>query len=261
VNEKREMMRRLIGISILILLLSACAIHTGNTSSNAAVTDENFRIMDLVYGQAQTTQVFGFGGLKPDALVLDAKREMYRNHPLEAGQMFANITVDYKRSFYLIVVTTMVTVSADVIQFNPTEEQKKEDVFSNQIEQDFPSRPTQLSSSSALDYLKIGSKVGIYTNGEMRTMELSEQLGKKRFQVMASDSSTFIYDIKSIYLIEKEEYPFEHKLLVGDRVNWLVGSIPKSGMIVGVNGKMVITKNGDEYQSHSPADLKPIKPE
>jgi hypothetical protein len=113
----------------MALVLTSCAFHYGNTSSNAALTDGDFRIMGIAAGQAATKQVLGIGGLSKDALVLEAKRNMYRNHPLDDGQIYANMAVDYKRTFYLIVVETKVTVSADVVQFSPPQNRKKPTFF------------------------------------------------------------------------------------------------------------------------------------
>ncbi|MGB6037396.1 MAG: DUF6567 family protein [Cryomorphaceae bacterium] len=256
------MMRRLLNLSLAALILSSCAIHTGNTSSNAAVTNDNFRIMDLAFGQAQTTQVFGFGGLKPDALVLDAKREMYRNHPLEAGQIYANITVDYKRSFYLIVVTTMVTVSADVVQFNPSESQKKEDLFSKKnsgLSAVVPS--AKAIEISANKYFETGKNVGVYAGGELKTMKLENQLGKKRYELLSADSSKFIYDVKSIYLIDEVNYDFQHGYSVGDRVKWEVRDETNDGIIVGINENMVVIKSEDQLTEISQEDVKPNETE
>jgi hypothetical protein len=256
------MMRRLLNFLLGIAILSSCAIHTGNTSSNAAVTDDNFRIMDLAIGQAQTKQVFGIGGLKPDALVLDAKRAMYRNYPLKAGQIYSNVTVDYKRSFYLIVVTTMVTVSADVVQFNPTESQKKEDLFSKQQVGNPISGPeVQLVGRNASDYLKIGAKVGVYTMGELKKMKIEKQLGKKRYELLSADSSKFIYDVKSIYLIDELSYDFQHGYSVGEPVQWEVRGESKTGMIVGVNEKMLVIKSGNQITEFAPEDVNPIETE
>jgi len=255
-------MRRLLTLSLAVFILSSCAIHTGNTSSNAAVTDDNFRIMDLAYGQAQTTQVFGIGGLKPDALVLEAKTAMYRNHPLSAGQLYANVTVDYKRSFYLIVVTTMVTVSADVVQFNPSEEQKKEDLFSKPgLGNRKDGRTSKVPEKRTDDFLNIGKNVGVYTIGGLKTMKLENRLGKKRYELLSADSSKFIYDVKSIYLIDEEKYDFQHGYAVGDRVQWEVRNDINLGVIVGVNENMLVIKNEDQITEIAPEDVQPIETE
>jgi hypothetical protein len=54
-------------------------------SSNAVFADGNSRIMNIATGTAETMQVFGIGGLKREALVLDAKKNLYTNYPLSDG--------------------------------------------------------------------------------------------------------------------------------------------------------------------------------
>lgn len=256
------MMMRLLCFSLAALAMSSCAIHTGNTTGNAAVTNDNFRIMDLAIGQAQTKQVFGIGGLNPDALVLEAKTAMYGNHPLSAGQMYANITVDYKRSFYFIVVTTLVTVSADVVQFNPSEAQKKADLFSKQslsntsVGRD--SKPTEKKPGA---FLNLGDTVGVYAADELKTMKLETRLGKKRYELLTADSAKFIYDVKNIYLIDEVKHDFRHGYAVGDEVKWEVRGEYRTGTIVGVNENKVVIRSEDRLTEFSTKDLVPIENE
>ena len=84
-------------------------------TSSVALTDANFKIVGLAHGNAHTLKVLGIGGLDKDALVLEAKTDMYKKYPLPKGQVFANITVDFKNSFLILFTETKVTVSADII--------------------------------------------------------------------------------------------------------------------------------------------------
>ena len=163
-----------------VIFLSSCAFHAGNTSSNAAVMNGDFSIMDIASGEASTVLVFGIGGLSKDALVLEAKKDMYRNFPLQEGQIYANITVDYKRGFYIFVVETTVTVSADIIQFNPSEEQKKNDVFSN-LE-----KKTAVEKNQALfpkGHKPINEEVGVFVGGEIIIFIFIFFSGKKSYEL------------------------------------------------------------------------------
>ena len=63
-----------------------------------------------------TTKFFGLGGLNHDALLLEAKKEMMNARPLKANEQYANLTCDFKNTLVFFVVTTKVTVSADVIK-------------------------------------------------------------------------------------------------------------------------------------------------
>lgn len=106
-------------ISSCILLLSGCAIHDGTFDSGVAITSNQFRVVGIAEGNAQATYILGFGGLNKQGLVMEAKRDLYSKYPLGQGMVLANMTVDFKRSFFFIAGTTRVTVSADVIDFNP----------------------------------------------------------------------------------------------------------------------------------------------
>ena len=124
----------LIIIPLISLFFASCAIHTGMMTGNASLSHPNFKIVDVAVGTASTTKVFGIGGLKSDALVLQAKKNLFNKYPLKKGQALANVTVDFKRSAYFIVYTTKVTISADIVDFN--EAGVKQDVYyQKQVEQ------------------------------------------------------------------------------------------------------------------------------
>jgi hypothetical protein len=103
--------------------------------------------------------------------------------------------------------------------------------------------------------------VGVYTMGELRKMTLETQLGKKRYELLSTDSSKFIFDVKSIYLIDDLNYDFQHGYSVGDQVEWDVRGKTKTGMIVGVNENMVVIKSEDQLTEISPEDVRPIETE
>lgn len=113
---------RYLSISVFAVLLTSCyAVHSGMMTGNAALSDSNFEIVDFAVGTSETIKILGVGGLNTDAMVLDAKRNLYENHPLKKGQALANVTVDFKTSNLLFVMKTKVTVSAEIVDFNPNE--------------------------------------------------------------------------------------------------------------------------------------------
>ncbi len=111
-------MKHFVFLLSISILFASCAFHNGTMAGNAALSDANFSVVDFVTGHSKTTHVFGIGGLRSDALVLEAKRNLYANHPLKQGQALANVTVDFKRTYIIIALITEVTVSAEVIDFN-----------------------------------------------------------------------------------------------------------------------------------------------
>jgi hypothetical protein len=117
-----------IAISILTLsiLLSSCAYHIGVINSNPNYSSTNYELTRLAVATASTNKLLGIGGLKKDALVLEAKKNLYAAYPLKKGQSYANMTVDFKNTFIFIYTSTMVTISADIVQIYEDEDLSNE---------------------------------------------------------------------------------------------------------------------------------------
>ena len=131
-------MKKSIYYLLIIMFTSSCAFHQGMMTGSASISNENFSIIDFATGTATTTKVFGIGGLNSDALVLEAKRNLYANHPLKKGQALANLTVDFKREFYFIVVTTKVTITAEIVDFNIVPTDQKFEEINEKIKKSMP---------------------------------------------------------------------------------------------------------------------------
>ncbi len=115
------MLKRLIIPVMAIVLLSGCAVHFGAIESSVVLNQSNFKIIKNASGSAQTKVVFGIGGLKQEALVTEAKRDLTTKANLTEGQVLANLTMDYKTTFYPsyipVVMIQKVTITADIIEF------------------------------------------------------------------------------------------------------------------------------------------------
>ena len=109
---------KLFTIASFVLFLSGCAIHTGYMDSSAALGEAGFSYTQTsISGSASTLRVLGIGGLSKQAIVEEAKMDMLKNNPLKDDQALANVTVNWKYSFYVVVQTTSCTVTADVVEF------------------------------------------------------------------------------------------------------------------------------------------------
>jgi hypothetical protein len=106
------------------VFLNSCAFQTGAMSGNAAITNDDFQVVGLAKGTAKSVRIFGIGGLKKEALVLEAKENLYYNFPLKRGQALNNVTVDISNKFALVYHETVITVSAEVVDFNTGSDQK-----------------------------------------------------------------------------------------------------------------------------------------
>ena len=120
-------MKKIISILSITFLFSACSFHTGNISSGAHV---DCPMIYIATGTASTTKILGIGGSSKDALIVEAKNDLYRKFPYKKGIKLSNFSVDYKNSYFLFVATTKVTVSADVYDCGSIHEN---DTITNQI--------------------------------------------------------------------------------------------------------------------------------
>lgn len=102
-----------------VVLLTSCSYHIGTIGGGTGtITNDQFANIDFAYGVAKTTNFLGIGGNKKDALVLEAKRNLYLSSKLRPTQVIGQTTVDFKRTFFFPILTTKVTVSAEIIDFS-----------------------------------------------------------------------------------------------------------------------------------------------
>jgi hypothetical protein len=72
----------------------------------------------IAFGTTVKKQIFGRGGNSSDAMLFEAKRNLYRAFPLRKGEFYDNFVVDYKTTYYPFCTKTQVTVTADIILEN-----------------------------------------------------------------------------------------------------------------------------------------------
>lgn len=109
-------MQKLLLFSLAVFLLTSCSVHMGTISSGSV--DKNVVYQDIAYGVSQTSHVLGIGGLKQEALVFEAKRNLTNNRPLLKDEQYLNYSIDFKRTYWPFFVRTKAMVSADVVKFN-----------------------------------------------------------------------------------------------------------------------------------------------
>ncbi len=115
VNVEVLIMKKILSILSIAFLMSACSFHTGNISSGAHI---DCPMIYIATGTASTTKILGIGGSSKDALIVEAKNDLYRKFPYKKGIKLSNFSVDYKNTYFLLFHTTVVTVSADVYDCN-----------------------------------------------------------------------------------------------------------------------------------------------
>jgi len=214
---------------LIVILLSSCATHVGFMTGNAAISDANFNVVGMAVGTAKTQHIVGIGGLSKDALILEAKRNLYANYPLKKGQALANVTVDMKRSMFPFVFKTLATVSADVIDFNTV---ANDSLF-----------------SEVNKFICQPDKKSIYSNNEKVIYKKKEQFYtayildngvKKSTILMENDQGIFkvrtVSNAKIFSFKEKNSYKYS----LGEVIRFMHNETMMSGKIKAINDDVLV---------------------
>ncbi len=108
-----------------VILTGCMATHKGlTTNSNVHTTDvvlskKNFKVIARVKGEATASYFLGFGGTSRNALIEEAKTDMFSKADIIGGsKAVINETVEIRRSIYLgVIMTKKVIVSANIVEF------------------------------------------------------------------------------------------------------------------------------------------------
>lgn len=109
---------------VMTLFLSSCATHYGlpknynQNTTEVVLTKKNFKVVQIVKGEAQATYIFGIGGLAKNGLVAEAKAKMLKSAGMEgAARTVVNEIVEVKTSGFLFVNKYKVIVSGQIVEF------------------------------------------------------------------------------------------------------------------------------------------------
>lgn len=134
-----------ISMILSLFALSSCAFHNGTFLGSASITNNQFRIAGMAMGTAETSYLLGLGGLSKQALVFEAKKDLYSKYPLTKGMALGNVTVDFKTTWLLFVFKRKVQITADIIDFNPATLNVSYQGFYTEDSTYFPSRAPSLN--------------------------------------------------------------------------------------------------------------------
>jgi len=111
-------MKYLIKLILIPFVLSGCsATHDGYFLSPTTLSSNNFTYVKKgLKGSAKATYFLGMGGLHKQTLVYAAKRNLMSDTLLD-GQAMANITVNWKTTYGILIITKQCTITADLVQF------------------------------------------------------------------------------------------------------------------------------------------------
>ena len=240
-------MKKLIGFISLGLLVSSCAFHSGIMTSNPNFTSPDYELTSFATGTASTEKFFGIGGLSKDALVFEAKKNLYSNFPLKKGQSYSNLTVDFKNAFYLIYCKTTVTISADIVQpdTEKTGNEKYQPLF-NKLKGNQNSKEGQILS---LGNINVGDTVMTYSSNKVRDYIVTNILSNDHYVIRSVKSATNTKNVdRSELFITKDvnnnSFPFKINQEVSLNNS---GDLQKGKIIaIGENESIVEAKQGNK---------------
>ena len=121
------MKKNLLLVVCVSFLLSSCiGLHNSGLTGNSKVYEtrvelckKNFKVIARVKGESQATYVLGIGGLSKNALVEEARSDMFSKADIIGGaRAIINETVETKITTYFgVVLQRKIIVSASIIEF------------------------------------------------------------------------------------------------------------------------------------------------
>lgn len=104
-------MLRSLSFLLLATLATSCAYHVGNVSTGSHI---DCPMRYIATGSSKSYKVLGIGGINKEALIMEAKQDLYQKFPYQKDVKLSNFSVDFQYLFVLVYFRTKVTVSADV---------------------------------------------------------------------------------------------------------------------------------------------------
>lgn len=111
------MKTKIIYLLFSCIILSSCIVfHSGNITSGPLL-NINDRYVDIATGSASSLNMFGFINIGGQTLLLEAKKNLFENRPLNKNEYYSNFTADISKSWILgFFLNTKVIVSAEVLR-------------------------------------------------------------------------------------------------------------------------------------------------
>lgn len=119
-------MIKILAVVATFFILTSCGYHgtlsryqnVHSTTARVDLNKANFKVVTYAKGEAKCRYVLGFGGMKRNALIENARAEMFKNANLVGGsKVILNENVDVKKGFGFFTTTILVTVSGYVYEF------------------------------------------------------------------------------------------------------------------------------------------------
>lgn len=222
---------------------------TGNAELNS-----NSEIVDFAIGEAQAVRVFMIGGLNSKTLVKDAKEDLYSRYPLKKGQAYANVVVDFRTAFFIVVDVTTATVSADIVNLDTT-------TVSADFQNVFTNSMGQAESYLYADlWVQPGDSVLLYSAGKTEKVKVREILWEKKVSVLTADNRLIRIRTEKLYSDKPNRSFSGIPYKVGDFVKYTVKVADQmytevTAIVKGINPKGMLIAFGTDIAEVDPDEV------
>jgi hypothetical protein len=241
-----------IGILItLLLFLGSCAFHSGMITPVGTQTSKSQKYVDIAVGYSKASYFMGLGGTGKNALINDAKRNMFLSYKLKPGQSFENISLDIKSTCILLYQKREIIVIADVVEEDSTMNITYSDHYLNLLSSKKTVSNNLFSLNEEVIYL---DKNNVARKGKIVKLSYEDATifyvnSKANFKIKHT-STKKIFKISSTEQLEQK-----FKFKIGQEV---VGIKPyknsqgytlskKDGIIVGLNAGFILLKISENF--------------
>jgi hypothetical protein len=100
----------------VVLVLASCVQHQGMLLDQNSHRGEKVEYVDIAVGYNKVHYFFGIGGFRQDAFINEVKRTLIANYPLKSNQTLENISVDIKKTHFVLFKRIEIIAVADVLQ-------------------------------------------------------------------------------------------------------------------------------------------------
>ncbi|MFW5760430.1 MAG: DUF6567 family protein [Cyclobacteriaceae bacterium] len=225
-------MKSLFSLSIT-LCISGCAFHSGMMTANPEYIKPEYELKTTVKANAKSTRIFGIGGLGKEALVAEAKSQLYLYYPLRNEEAYANVTVDFWNLYFPFYHRTKATVTADIIgKVNASEE---DTTYQSLFRQ-------KKAGAGRIGIFKVGDEVSVMNDNIPKKFKVFDIINDKKVLIgLPGGKSTFKARYSDLYLMEKDRLPdVEYK--INDAVQAYTYLKWREAQIVGLNETKVIVE-------------------
>lgn len=196
------------------ILLTSCTIHKNTISGGNGVALVGQQVATRsAHGATQTIHFLGLGGLKREALLLEARMNMLDNYPLRKNEVIGQTIVDVKKFIFLPISTQKVIITADYLSLNEFDSVDAQAVAEPAFDADFVPGETVIFWSQG-SYIEVSYAFGtgnshyVYTENKTGNKELTKASSQRVWKKIDLSNPQNVSELANLFPpIELQDTP------------------------------------------------------